>query len=201
MTGPGRFARENLFLVAAASLPLLVIGLFLLASAVPRWLVAPPAYDLLVRVAGQYSQSRAPVAVDFAVRDGRVEATVRPLPQATGYAEVPRLFLFDHETMNAREIRVDLPGNLTEGDPPVTVPVEALAGRRVLAETKAPDGYEFQARRRDGPGLIGGIFGMRRYGERVSVVNKGRVVPIPLPSNEYVYGVSFVGWVLDEGSR
>lgn len=200
MAGRGRFLRENTFLVAAALLPLVVVGFFLIAAAVPRWLVAPPAYDLLLRTSGSSDQTRPRVVVDFAVRDGRVEATVRGLP-ATAYPQVPALFLFDHQTMTVREVPFDLPVNLTELDPPVTVAVSALAGRRVLAQARAPDGYELATGRHRSTGLVGDLFGMGRSSWRVSLVNKGRVVEISLPAHEYGYGVSAVGWVLDEGSR
>jgi hypothetical protein len=200
MTGRGRFLRENAFLVAAVALPLVVVGFFLVATAIPRWRVPPPAYDLLLRTTGHVDQTRPRVAVEFAVRDSRVEATVRGLP-ANGYPQVPKLFLVDHQTVNVREIPVDLPVNLGETDPPVTVPVSALAGRRVIAEARAPDGYEFHSRGYRSTGLVGGLFGMGSHNEKVSLVNRGRVVPISFPSNEYGYSVSFVGWVLNEGSR
>lgn len=195
-----QFVRDNLFLVAAVLLPVIVVGLFLAASAVPRWLVAPPAYDLLLRAVGPYDRTRS-MSVDFTVRDGRLEATVRALP-ANSYSESPRLFLFDHRTLNVREIPLNLPTTLTEKEPAVTVPVGAIADRRVVADVKAPDGYEFQSRRNESPGLIGDLFGMRRYGENPSVVNRGRVVPISLPLEQHSYGgVSFVGWIVNEGAR
>ena len=200
MTGRGRFVRENAFLVAAVALPLVVVGFFLTATAIPRWRVPPPAYDLLLRTTGPVDHTRPRVAVDFAVRDGRVDATVRGLP-ADGYPQVPKLFLVDHQTLNVREVPVDLPANLSATDPAVTVPVSALAGRRVITEARAPDGYEFHSRGYRSTGLVGGLFGMGSHNEKVSLVNRGRVVPISFPSNEYGYSVSFVAWVLDEGSR
>jgi hypothetical protein len=200
MAPGGRFLRENAFLVAAVSLPIIVVGFFLIASAVPRWLVAPPAYDLLLRTTGPSDQARPPAAVDFVVRDGRVDAIVRGLP-ATAYPPATKLFLFDHRTLNVREVPVDLPANLTERDPPVTVAVSALAGRRVLAEVKAPDGYEFETAKYRSTGLLGDLFGMGRRSGKVSIGKNGRVVEISLPSHEYTYGVTAVGWVLSEGSR
>jgi hypothetical protein len=167
---------------------------------VVAWLVAPPAHDLLLRATGSYDQTKPRLAVEFAVRDGRVVATVRGLPANT-YPQVPRLFLVDHRTLNAREIPVDLPTNLTDADPPVTVPVEALAGRRVLADAKAPDGYTLDTETYRSTGLVGDLFGMGSRGRKVSLVNRGRVISIDLPSHEYGYGVSAVGWVLDEGAR
>jgi len=200
MPGRGRFLRENAFLVAAVALPLVVVGFFLAATAIPRWRVPPPAYDLLLRTTGHVDQTRPRVAAEFAVRDGRIEATVRGLP-ANGYPQVPKLFLVDHQTLNVREIPVDLPANLSETDPPVTVPVSALAGRRVIAETRAPDGYEFKSGGYRSTGLVGGLFGMGSTNEKVTLVNRGRVVPISFSLNDYSNSVSFVGWVLHEGSR
>src|SRR4249920_2312039 len=78
--------RDNLFLAAAVLLPVVVLSFFLLASAVPRWMVAPPAYDLVFRVSPQFNDGRPRLSVDYAVRDGRVEATVRPVA-ANGYPE------------------------------------------------------------------------------------------------------------------
>ena len=196
MGGHSRFVRENAFLVAAGLLPLVVIGFFVIASAVPRWLVAPPTYDVLIRSSGTYDQARRPLAVDFSVHEGRVHAIVRALP-STGYAQVPRLLLVDHATLAVREIPIDLPDDLTEPGGPVTVPVAALAGWRVLAETRAPDGYELDTRNNRGSGLIGELFGMHRYDAKVSLVKSGRVVPISLPSREYAYPVALVGWVVE----
>jgi hypothetical protein len=83
------------------------------------------------------------VAADFSVRDGRVEATVRPIP-ANGYPQPAALFLFDHQTLNVREIPVDLPSDLAEYDAIRTIVIDAFAGRQVVAQAKAPDGYELE---------------------------------------------------------
>ena len=72
----GGFIRNNAFMVAAIALPVVVAGLFILASAVPRWTVPPPSYDLLLKTTRPYNQPPATVLVDFNVRDGRVEATL-----------------------------------------------------------------------------------------------------------------------------
>jgi len=202
MADRGRFLRENAFLLAAVLLPLVVIGFFLVATAIPRWVVPAPAYDLLMRRAGAYDQTAPRVAVDFVVRDERVEARVRALPAAAGaYPEIPKLFLFDHKTMNVSEVPVDLPAIASEGDPVATVTISALAGRRVLAQTKAPDGYTLNTPSYSRPGLFGGLFGMGSHGEKISLVNKGRVIAITFPSPQYGYSVSAVGWLTNEGSR
>jgi len=198
--GRGGFLRDNIFLVAAVSLPLLVILFFVAATAIPRWTVAPPQYDLVLRADGYYDQSAVRLSVDYAVRDGRIEATFRPLPQPT-YISPARIFLFDHATTTVQPIAVDIPTDMKDGDPPRTIVVEALAGRRVTADSHAPDGYQLDNRSRRGPGLVGDLFGMNRYDSSAALVKSGRVVPIALPhSNQYGGSVYLVGWITD-GAR
>ena len=91
--GKRGFFRDNLVLVAAFALPAVVAALFLLATAIPQWTVPLPQHDLVLRVE-DYSQTRQPeVIVEFVVRDGRLEADVRPVPQpanpAMGVPYVP----------------------------------------------------------------------------------------------------------------
>src|SRR5213595_1647505 len=112
MTSGRSFLRDNIFLVAAVSLPLIVVAFFLASSAIPRWRVPPPAYDLVFR-ANAYFQRNPRVTAEFKVRNGKVEAIARGLPAGT-YWQTPALFLFDHTTMTAREIPIDLPDSLVE---------------------------------------------------------------------------------------
>jgi hypothetical protein len=199
--GGSRFLRDNAFLVAAAALPLLVVAFFLLSTALPRWTVPPPAYDLVLRADGGFDGVRTTVAVDFTVREGRIEAIARYLP-AESYRQPVDLFLFDHDTMAVTRIPVDVPDRLEESDSPRTITIDALAGRRVIAEDRAPDGYHLENRSDRGPGLVGEVFGMRRYGSNVVLVNGSRVVTIGFPSDRFVYpsSVRAIGW-LDEEPR
>ena len=119
-SGSRRFLRDSAFLVAAAVLPLLVVAFFMLSTAVPRWSVPDPAYDLLLRAEGGYDGRPGNVAVDFTVRDGRVEATPRPVPPNT-YRPPAALFRFHHETLTVSEVPLDLPDSLAEGDSPRTI--------------------------------------------------------------------------------
>jgi hypothetical protein len=75
----GGFFRNNAFLAAAVALPVLVVGFFLLATAIPRWTVPPPTYDLVFRVGKPYDQPRPQVSVEFKVEDGRLQAIVLDL--------------------------------------------------------------------------------------------------------------------------
>ena len=195
MAGSRSFVRQNAFVIAAAALPVAVVVFFVLASMIPRWTVPPPAYDLVLRTEGGYDPAAPRVAVDYNVRDGRVEATARPLPANVNLAPA-KLFVFEHATMNVREIAVDLP-DLSEGDPPRTFVVDQFEGRRADAGTTAPDGYVLEVRSRSGPGLIGEVFGMGRYDRAASLLNRGRVVPIRLPADQpYLYSLQAVGWLV-----
>ena len=94
--------------------------------------------------------------------------------------------------------------NLKEGDPPRAIVVDALAGREVLAQAKAPDGYQLESRSQSGPGIVGDVFGMNRYDSKAALVNRGRVIPITLPvpyQNQYFSPVYSVGWLVDDGPR
>jgi len=195
-TGGRRFLRENAFLVAAVALPVAVVAFFLLATAIPRMRVSPPAYDLILRADRPYERTQARFSVEFEVRDSAVTAVVGPVPFDTS---LPRagLLLFDHRTLEVREIPLDLPAGI-ENDQPRTVPVEALRGRRVASQAKAPDGYEFHGHRDGGPGIVGELFGMRGHGRRPALVKDGRVIPLTLPAAyQYSYGVLPVGWIVE----
>jgi len=195
----GRFVRQNAFLVAAVSLPVVVVVFFLLAAAIPRWTVPPPAYDLVLR-GSSYDQPVQRVTVEFDVRDGRVEATVRAVP-ANMYPSRATLFLFDHRTMKVSRIAVEVP-DMKEGELPRTFVVPALAKLHVLATATAPDGYELKFRSSGGTGIVGDLFGMGHHDRNVSLVNRGRVVSVALPPPyEYYSPVAALGWVITDGQR
>ena len=193
----GRFVRQNAFLVAAVSLPVVVVVFFLLAAAIPRWTVPPPAYDLVLR-GSSYDQPVPRVALEFDVRDGRVQATVRAVA-ANMYPSRATLFLFDHQTLKVTRIAVDVP-DMKEGEPARTFVVPALDKLHVIATTAAPDGYELKMRSGGGTGLVGDLFGMGRYDRNVSLVNRGRVISVALPPPfEYYSPVYALGWVTPDG--
>jgi len=193
--GTGR--SSSAFLIAAVALPLVVVAVFLVASAVPRWTVAAPAYDFLFRADTGYNPASNQTFVNFVVRDGHLVADVRPA-LANSYPPQPSLFLFDHRTLTPTEIRLDLPSRLDEGETLRVVPVAPLAARRVLDGVNAPDGYAFDARYQHGPGFVGELFGMNRYGSRAAVVKAGRVVTITIP-DPMRYSIQPIGWLEAEG--
>jgi hypothetical protein len=202
--GTRGFLRDNLVLIAGFALPAIVAVLFLLATAIPHWTVPLPQHDLVLRVE-DYSQSRqADVSVEFVVRDGRLEADVRPVPQPANpamgvpYVQRWKLLLFDHSAMQLREIPLDIPRNLPPGEVR-TVVVDALAGRHVTSDTVAPDGYQVTSLSTGGSGgIVGEVFGMnRRYRRGIAVGKDGRSIELELPQpyRETFGVIAPIGWI------
>ena len=199
-----RFLRDNLVFVAAFALPGAVAVLFVLATAIPKWTVALPEHDLVMRI-DHYGSPPPEVIVEFAVREGRLEAQVRPVPPpnpALGVPYVQRwaLLLFDHKAMELREIPLALPQSLPQGETR-TVVIDAFAGRQVLSGESAPDGYKVASLNTGGGGgIVGEVFGMnRRYRRGVAVGKDGRTIELELPAP---YRDSFgtivpIGWIRD----
>jgi hypothetical protein len=198
--GSSRFLRDNAFIVAAVALPVLVGAFFVVASAIPRFTVPGPAFDLVLRAGRPYDSVPSQVAVDFSVRDGQVLATVRAIPKEQGYVQRFGLLYLDHTTLAAREIPLDLPASLEPGEESRTVVIDGLSKVRVSAQTTAPDGYKLEHSTSGSPGIVGDLFGIGRYRYSAALVNRGRIIRIELPSpyQEPYQSTPFaIGWVTD----
>ena len=203
-----KFLRENLVLVAAFGLPGAVAALFLVAMAIPRWTVPLPQHDLVMSIE-RWDSTPAEVFMTFAVRGGRLDADLRPVVKpdnpAVGivYPQRWSLLLFDHAAMKVRELPLKLPQSLSAGET-LTVPVEALAGRRIIAGDEAPDGYKVASLTpgSSGGGLVGERFGMTRRDRRGgAVATRGRTVELDLPAlhRESYAVIHTIGWIADDG--
>jgi hypothetical protein len=201
------FLRDNAVLVAAFVLPAIVAVLFILATAIPTWTVPLPQHDLLVR-AEHYESPPPDLYVEYVVRDGRLEAVVKPVVKPDNpnvgitYPQRWKLLLFDHTTMEVREIPVDLPRDVAAGETR-TVPVDALAGRRMLANEVAPDGYRVVSLNTygSGGGIVNEVFGMnRRYRRGIAIGRDGRTIELQLPTpyRESYGSIVTIGWTVDE---
>lgn len=199
-----RALRDNAFIVAAIALPVLVAAFFLIASAVPRWTVPLPTSDAILKVDGPYDASTPATSVDFSVHEDRVVAIVKPV-DSNGYAWSRRtLLVVDHATLAAKEIPFTAPDRLTEGEKERVIVVDALATTPVSTAAEAPDGYAMRTRNTSGgPGLIGGIFGMGSYRQRITLFSRGRAVNITLPApfTDAYRPITFVGWVTGDARR
>lgn len=186
--------RQNPMIAASILLPLVIVVFFLLATAIPKWLVDPPAHGLLFTVPDR-TYSAPEIHVRYDVIDSRLR--VRVFKTGVTYRNSPRLFLFDPGKSVTREIMFDLPvdkDSFEDGDELV---VPELAGRTVSTERTAPDGYEVFGPDYRNSNLMTALFGGNRRRD-FSIVKSGAVVDIPQPGNNvYYYNVRFLGWLLD----
>jgi len=194
--------RDNAFIFAAIALPL-VAAFFLVASTVPRWTVPLPTYDMVLKIDGPYDAARPSTSMDFGVRDNRVVAIVTPVASG-GYSWRRNLLLVDHATLTAKEIPFTAPDRLNEGESERVIVIDALATTPVSTAVEAPDGYALRTPDMSGgPGLIGEIFGMRSYRQRITLFSRGRGVNITLPApfTDAYRPITFVGWVTRDERR
>lgn len=190
------FLRENMMIVVSIALPLLVVIFFALASVLPGLYSTPPEYDLLLSHQGRATAKTSPVKISLTVEEGRLKALVVKT-DGTIYQYNPRLFRYDHLTGEVVEIDIQLPENVAELAEGSEIPIPELAGRKISAALRAPDGYEFRGRRRGG-GLVTELFGGSRYRTDVSIAKNGAVVRVRLPESDYWYNdVRLVGWVIE----
>lgn len=186
--------RENPMIAASILLPLVIVVFFLLATAIPKWLVDPPAHSFLFTVPDQ-TYSTPEINVRYDVIDGRLR--VRVFKTDVSYRHAPRLYLFDSARQATREITVDLPVNKDSFEDGDEIVVAELKGRRISTERTAPDGYEVYGPGYRNDNLITALFGGNRRRD-FSIVKSGAVIEIPHPgSNVYYYNVTFLGWLTE----
>jgi hypothetical protein len=209
MADARRFVRDNLVFIAAFALPGLVAALFIVATTIPTLTVPLPQHDLLFRIE-RYQSPPPEVTVEFVVRDGRLEAVVAPVPKpvnpAMGVPYVPRwvLLMFDHTSNEVREIPLDLPHSVPDGETR-TVVIDQFADRRIVAGSTAPDGYTVSSLNTgSGGGIVGELFGMNRsYRRRIAVARNGRTlqVDLPVPYRDSYNAIIPIGWIADESPQ
>lgn len=211
----GSWIRQNPFVVAALALPLLVIGFFLAATAIPALLVDDPQHDLLFAVQ-HHDSSGGEFTLRYKVVDGQLsgEAQLKPANHYSGYQ---RLYRFDASDQSVREISPKIPeatrGALRErhGHNAInnsdadarTKPnqveefvVAELSSEQLSTNTIAPDGYVFDNQYRGRRGLFGELFGVGSGRYTLAISKQGRTVGLRTQIQQYYFGnATFLGWV------
>ena len=190
-----KYLRQNPMIAAGILMPLVIVVFFILATAIPRSLVAPPAHDFLFTTAGE-SGCKPEINVRFDVVDERLRARV--FKTNVTCRRVPRLYLFDHETLDVREVEFDWPHDLESFEDGDEINIAAFANRSMSSKRKAPDEYEVRFPGYRSDNLMTALFGgQRRYG--FSIHKSGNAIELPRPegSVNYYTGMKFVGWLTD----
>lgn len=198
--GLGKFARENLVLLAGITLPVVMMVGFLIASSLPQSLANPPQYDLVFFVDDYNSGSgnNLPVTVSFVVKNGTLFAQYVPVIAGNSYGYWKKIYRFEAATRTIREIPFGLPSNLAMITSFREEPVAGLENVRLDTRLQAPDGYELATDDYRGNGLIGELFWRSGTG-RPRLRNGASSVPLELAADTqyYTYGnLQFLGWVV-----
>jgi hypothetical protein len=187
-----RIGKDNLLIIMGVSLPLLVVLLFVLATTVPKLLVAPPQHDFLFTSYVSAYPNVAPVRVNIDVFQGRARARI----YRNQGSQITRLFLLDHGTSNLREIPISIPDQAETLENGTEIRIPELEALRLDPSLTAPDGYEFRGPGYRGGGLVPELLGMRRH-RRATISRGGAVISLPLDLPHY--SVHFLGWVVASG--
>ncbi len=197
----GKLLRENAALAVGISLPVLVVFFFLLATYVPRWLVDPPQYDFLFTQNHSHRDDKARwrYRVDL---EGSGELQIRATPvEADVYAGQSRLFLYQHESDDVREIRLSVPEDSVIGEDDVLVEIPEFSDTIIDSHQVAPDGYELI----DQSGRQGQLVGLFYRGNRddLAIGKNGAVVAVRFRQGRTLrrYDSHFLGWVIPPSDR
>lgn len=185
-----RFIKDNFALIVGISLPLLLVVLFWIATIIPRMTVEPPQHDLIFSV-NHYDHNAHPKgALRFDVEDGRLRGVF--WEDSDNYRRSPRLYFFDVATESTREIAVDIPAEIENGQ---TVEIPRAAAYTLSNDTLSPDGYMFDNTYRGHRGFL--FYSNCRYHAKIE--KSGRAMKIPSVGNRYFANASFIGWVIEGG--
>lgn len=206
-----KFIREHFVVVIGATLPLIVILLFGLATVLPGYFVESPKYDLLFMTTNTYD--RTGFILD--VVDGKLQAQFSCFNNTNTncLSREPGQKLFEYEVKSKQLKEIPLrmpvipsnsqpfnatPSNSQTFNAPVSIP--ELANVQIDTSTTAPDGYQFNVTKNNGDNIFN-LFGSYNYRNQVTISKNGYNILIPYnPSNYYYYEVKFIGWIIAKGA-
>ena len=197
-----KFVTDNLAIVAAIVLPLLLVALFAVSSLVTNRVVADPQYDFLVAT-NFYGGSNE--AFFFDVVQNRLKISYAFPVQVNGAYQngnLSRLWRVRVPSMTVEEISLVPPprdAGTTDGQR-IPMDIPGVSDLHLLSTQPSPDGYEFQQSYDYYNGnIMRELFGSRSSGGGpiAAIVKDGRAVPVRnLGGSPYnAYNAHFVGWV------
>lgn len=186
--------KENSLLIIGASLPIVVIVIFLLATYLPKLWVKPPEYSFIYLV-HHYNNPNTQNFVHIESKNGELEAWAekgKPTPQNV------QMYVYDSKAQASREIPIPAVNFSDTPDAqiiPVTIP--EIQNLTVSNSTTAPDGYTITM-----PSPYGGmssLFYSNSNKQTLFVLSKNGnkiEVPSPLISQPYLSTANFLGWII-----
>jgi hypothetical protein len=198
-----QFIKNNLAIVAAIALPLILIVVFALSTSVVSHIVADPQYDFLIAT-NYYGGANEAFFFDVVQNTLKISYSY-PVSVRGGYqnGNISRLWRVRAPAMTVEEISLVPParGNDDPDGKRVPIDIPGVSGLHLVSSQPAPDGYVFQEsydyyNSNLMVELFSGSGGRNR--PTSAVVKGGRAVPVKyLGSNSYnAYNTHFIGWVV-----
>ncbi len=185
------FIREQFVIILGICLPLILIGIFLIAKNVSEKLVDPPQYKAvyLIQDYSHYGDLK------FSVKDGKLTATYKDKQDDSDESVInATLFIYDPATDNTKTTPIDIP--TLEKNETVSLQIPGIEHLSFQKGKTAPDGYHYLYKYRNG-GLFMEIFGGHSSRNSDFLHKKGRYISLPTSSYRYA-DVDFIGWVIEE---
>jgi hypothetical protein len=194
--GITKILKGNVALAAGILLPLVIVVLFLLSTWIPKALVDPPQYDFLYTQDRGYYENAAGWRYQVSLDPQRnlVARAFRAEPNT--YAPSDRLFLFEHEDGNVREIPLPVPESTDVGEEGVQVEVAEFRGRVIDPSRISPDGYSLVEPYTQSRGILGLFYSSRR--NPLAISKNGAVFEGAKGSDVNWYAAEFIGWLIPQ---
>lgn len=198
-----QFVKDNRAIVAAISLPLILVALFAVSTLVVNRIVADPQHDFLIAT-NVYGGSNEAFFFDVVQNTLKISYAF-PIQVNGNYqnANLARLWRVRVPSMTVEEIALVPPARGDDSADGTRVPMEiaGVSDLQVLSTQPSPDGYTFEQTYDYYNGnLMRELFGAGSRRGRVSaIVKDGRAVPVRnLGGGPYnAYNARFIGWIAE----
>jgi hypothetical protein len=199
-----KFLRDNLAIVAAIALPLILVIVFALSTTVVSRIVADPRYDFLIAT-NYYGGANEAFYFDVVQNRLKISYAYPVTIKTGGYqnGNISRLWRVRVPAMTVEEISLVPPsrGRDDEDGRRVPVDVPGVSDLRLINTQPAPDGYIFQESWDEYDGnlmreMFSGSGGRNRHTS--AIIKDGRALPVKsLGGNSYNYYMTrFIGWIV-----
>lgn len=196
------FIKENLVLLIGLALPVLLMAGFFVVSVMPNVVSDPPKYSLVFAVPDNISGASAmPYGVRLVVKDGLLKAQYTKTNPQQGYyyAAWKKLYLYDAQTRQVRQLTFGFPENVSQEATTWEETVEATKDLKLSTTLQAPDGYELSYDGYSRSGLLDGVLFGHSYSSEPRLSKGSSHVKLSTGDNRtyFYYGnIEFIGWVV-----
>jgi hypothetical protein len=188
------FLKDNIAIVAAIVLPLILAVIFAISTLVTNVSVEDPQYDLLV--ATDYYAGSA--KFEFNTDNDKITVIYHPdTKDANGYnmtRNMPKLWRIHVQERKVEQISLAEPADKKQGN----VKIPALEGLKVQNIQPGPDGYSYENYYRYRNNFMSEIFaGDTSARHAIALEKDGRLVKIKVPDSNWGYNAQFIGWIIE----